>query len=196
MRILSIDVGIKNLGLCELEAEHGAIRLGRWAVVGGAPADGSIHSAIAGAVAAMLDAYEGSGRRGWDCVVIENQPSIKNPRMKAVQIAIHTFMIVHFGPDVSVSLAGAVGKNKIADRILASATDSRDPSVDRSTPGKRYRDAKKRSVTAARAFLARDAYHSRHLADLESSTKKDDMCDSLLQGIYFLTQKAGFTELV
>lgn len=193
MRVLSIDVGVRNLGVCELEASREAgeeLGIGFWNVVSGAgQTDNAIQTAISGAVDAMLELCENNGGAGWDCVVIENQPCIKNPRMKAVQTAIHTFLVMQFGPDVNVCLASAVGKNKIADSILAAA-DGQTPRPEGETPGQKYRRTKKRSIDATRRYLGRDPRHGPHLAAMEASPKKDDMCDSFLQGLYFLTTKA------
>jgi hypothetical protein len=185
MRVLSVDVGIRNLGVCELEAQDGELTIGAWEVVSGdVGSDGGIQAAISGAVSAMTELHDRTGGAGWDCVVIENQPCIKNPRMKAVQIAIHTFLVIHYGPDVSVCLAGAVGKNKVAEKILGDGEPKEE------NAGKRYRAAKRRSVEAARRFLeARGGFGDR-LAALASSAKKDDMCDAFLQGVYYLSAKA------
>lgn len=203
MRILSIDVGVKNLGLCELEVhdDTGALSLGFWGVASGDEhADSAIQTAISGAVSAMTEMHERSGGAGWDCVVIENQPCIKNPRMKAVQIAIHTYLVIHYGPDVAVCLAGAVGKNNVADKILKSSGSSSSPAAtafaaSSSTAGHKYRRAKKRSVEAGRAFLLARGGFDEHLAALDASPKKDDMCDALLQGVYYLTSKAKILTL-
>lgn len=199
MRVLSIDVGVKNLGVCELEVspDTKVVSIGFWGVVSGSgQTDGAIQTAISGAVEVMLELHERSGGAGWDTVVIENQPCIKNPRMKAVQIAIHTFLVIHFGPDVSVCLAGAVGKNKVADKIISRkgrAEGGDSPDVE--TSGQKYRRAKKRSIEAARDYLSADERHAGHLAAMERSPKKDDMCDSLLQGLYFLSSKAKILEI-
>eukprot|EP00873_Tetraselmis_striata_P033791 jgi/Tetstr1/454055/TSEL_040974.t1 len=208
MRVLSIDVGVKNLGVCELEAGGDAgLSIGFWGVVSGSSQDDrAIQTAIAGAVEVMTELHERSGGAGWDCVVIENQPCIKNPRMKAVQIAIHTFLVTQYGPDVSVCLAGAVGKNKVADRILRPAGQAAEPAATETeaeaaapapapapapaTPGQRYRRAKQRCVAAARVFLQSRPGLAGHVAQLDACAKKDDMCDALLQGLYYLTEKA------
>ena len=190
MRVLSVDVGVRNLGVCELEARGGELAMGAWEVVrGDVGPDGGIQAAISGAVSAMLDLHGRTGGAGWDCVVIENQPCIKNPRMKAVQIAIHTFLVIHYGPDVSVCLAGAVGKNKVAERILG-GRGTEEPDA-----GKRYRAAKRRSVEATTRFLEARGGFADRLAALASSDKKDDMCDAFLQGVYYLSSKAGVLSL-
>lgn len=201
MRILSIDVGVKNLGVCELEVDDAtrALSLGMWDVVSGSEngeTDASIQAAISGAVSVMTELHDRTGGAGWDCVVIENQPCIKNPRMKAVQIAIHTFLVIHYGPHVSVCLAGAVGKNNVADKVLRASDESAPgPAAAAATPGQKYRRAKKRSVEATRAFLAARGGFDEQLKALDGSTKKDDMCDALLQGVYYLTSKAKIISL-
>nr|WRJ69736.1 putative Holliday junction resolvase [Oceanusvirus sp.] len=192
MRVLSIDVGTKNLGACDVEAsaDGKSFRIHRWCVLTSSErGTTAVDEAIRGAVAAMRDlcgceADGGGGSCPWDRAVIENQPCMKNPRMKAVQTAIHTFLAMR-PEDPDVVLAGAAGKNKVADKILGKDEECG------ATSGARYRRAKKRSVEATKALLgsATDGRHDEWLAKLATHPKKDDMCDAFLQAIYFLSDK-------
>jgi hypothetical protein len=186
VRILSLDVGVKNLGACELECERDGtgLKIGFWGVLTNPRKADTMQSVIAGAVDAVVELDSRSGGFGWDHVLIENQPCMKNPRMKAVQTAIHTLLVQKYGEEVDVRPTGAVGKNKVADLILCDS-DSSSPS---------YRKNKQRSVDAALSFLrARD--WAEELLALEASPKKDDMSDALLQGLFFLSTKLKILSL-
>lgn len=179
VRILSIDVGVRNLGACEIEHETGgdAIKIGFWGVIVNPRESDSVQAAIAGAVDAVRELDSLSGGFGWDHVLVENQPCMKNPRMKAVQTALHAMLVATYGEGVDVRMAGAAGKNRIADEILGDRP---------ATPG--YRANKRRAVDAARAFLAARGMKD-DLAALDASGKKDDMCDALLQGLFFMSYR-------
>lgn len=183
MRVLSIDVGTKNLGLCELELqqEAGSLRILRWEVVGFDAGD--VQQSIAGAVGVMSELWESTGNVGWDCVVIENQPCMKNPRMKTVQVAIHTFLVLNGGPETEVVLAGAGGKTKVAKQVLG-------PQPKETDAGKKYRAGKKQSISATTGLLTSFGLDE-HQSVLKSSKKKDDLCDAFLQGVYYLSLKTG-----
>lgn len=174
MRVLSIDVGAKNMGICELERDaEGVVSFGEWGVMATCESSDT-RSAIEGAVRAMEEMYARTGGAGWDAVVIENQPAFKNPAMKAVQVALHAFVVIkRCSPEVV--WVGGSGKNGVADGILGRDGCGRVS----------YRDSKRRSVDAAEAFLRAGGYSAQAEA-LASSKKKDDMSDSLLQALYYL----------
>lgn len=200
LRILSLDVGVRNLGVCELECERdgSGLRIGFWGLLTNPRESDAMQAAIAGAVDAARELDSRSGGFGWDHVLIENQPCLKNPRMKAVQTAIHTLMVQKYGEDVDVRPTGAVGKNKVADAILGKSPLPESPlhssSASSSASASSYRNNKKRSVAAAFAFLEARGW-SEERAALEASQKKDDMSDALLQGLFFLSSKLKILSL-
>jgi hypothetical protein len=186
MRVLSIDVGTKNLGACDVASEAGGgFAVLGWRVVSCDLASGTsaVDGCIRGAVGAMRAMCDEAGGCPWDRVVVENQPTLKNPRMKAVQTAIHAFFAMR-DEAPEVVLAGAVGKNKLADLVLGA-----DPDAAGLSSGARYRRAKKRSVRAAEVILGGDGRHAAWLAELAGHPKKDDMCDAFMQAIFFLSHK-------
>ena len=186
MRVLSIDVGTKNLGACDVAAVGGGgFAVMGWRVVSCDAASGTsaVDVCIRGAVGAMRAMCDEAGGCPWDRVVVENQPTLKNPRMKAVQTAIHAFFAMR-DEAPEVVLAGATGKNKLADLVLGA-----DPDAAGLSSGARYRRAKKRSVRAAGVLLGENGRNAEWLVELEGHPKKDDMCDAFLQAIYFLSHK-------
>lgn len=184
VRVLSIDVGIKNLGVCDMSARDRWVKIHEWKVMGCAVEDNGIDGSIRGAVGAMSGLVEDAGGFVWDAVVIENQPCMKNPRMKAVQVAIHTFVAMRGDENTEVFLAAAAGKNRVADAVLGSVRGS----------SNKYKENKARSVSASR-FLVRRGENSAWIRTLDSHPKKDDMCDAFMQGVYYLKERMKLIDI-
>lgn len=97
-RVLSFDIGLRNLAFAELVVSHvpgaGALRLRRWGLLNLNPL-GKKHCApdevLSELVAALDRTFASGGAAAFDYVLIENQPSRKNPTMKSIQVAVHTF---------------------------------------------------------------------------------------------------------
>jgi hypothetical protein len=94
MKILSWDVGIYNLSYCILEKKDDTIKILDWDIVN------------------LIDNEEMKKNRGLvfeniprklhekpqlldvDIVVIENQPSLKNPQMKSIQMILYSYFLI------------------------------------------------------------------------------------------------------
>ncbi|MEM0354144.1 MAG: hypothetical protein QXW79_01045 [Thermoplasmata archaeon] len=115
-------------------------------------------------------------------VIIENQPSIKNPKMKAIASTLFDYFMIRGYVDrmCSIELVRFVcpgnklkfDKNGRFDLILNS----------RGT-GKKYRLTKKLGVLYTKMLLKKEP---EQLAYLDLFRKQDDLCDSYLQGRYYL----------
>lgn len=109
-------------------------------------------------------------------VLIENQPSLKNPIMKSVQMLLFTYFIVR----------GINDKLIISDLKLISASNKLkkcqkiEKFKDRSN---NYKDRKKLSIDYCRYLIDKDKIK---LELFNNHSKKDDLADCLLQGIYYL----------
>ena len=165
MRVLSFDVGIKNLAFCDVQFCDDATR-----VVGSGVVDVSAKTVallIEHVVDALRDRFSDSD---YDTVLVENQPAFKNPRVKTVQTAVHTWFATR-DPRPVVVLCAPKGKND-----LCCALNDEDPP-------KNYRDAKKQAVRTATAILGCDAL---------PRTKPDDVADAFLQAVqFFLRARTG-----
>lgn len=136
----------------------------------------------------------------YDYVIIENQPVVKNPTMKTIQVVIFTFfqsVRMFFGGIENVRFVSAAAKLEAVIAEGAARTTS-------------YKDKKKAAVAACKGLLdasrdgAKVCCHavgrvmlSSFVLDnelrrvFETTKKKDDMSDALLQCIAFLGRLGG-----
>ena len=115
-----------------------------------------------------------------DKVIIENQPVLKNPTMKSVQMIIYTYFLEHGIMDDSSS---------IDDVILFSARNKLKiydgPKVECALKNK-YSRTKYLSVEYTKYFIKDN---KKWFPFFNTNTKKDDLADSYLQGLYYLLKK-------
>ncbi len=110
-----------------------------------------------------------------DYVVIENQPSIKNPIMKSIQMIVYTYFLIKGIPRINeILLKNATEKLKVYDgpKIESNIKD-------------RHAKNKYLGIQYAKYFLKEK---EENLVYLESHKKSDDLADSFLQGLYFITK--------
>ena len=186
MRCISFDVGIKNLAYCvidydaskplvdgvafpENEKERASI-VGWQVVVACAIKRPTVPDISDGVYARLDEIYEEHGAP--DVVLIENQPCIRNPSMKTVQVMIYSYYVMR-------------------DRLQRS-TESDDHRVrvhfvnaglklTGLCSSREYRERKRASIQAAAPYLSSSAAPSKTTAK-----KRDDLADCLLQALQWL----------
>ena len=108
-----------------------------------------------------------------DKVIIENQPVLKNPTMKSIQMVLYSFFV----------LEGALKDNKLNDIVMFNAGGKLDiyqgpielpDNIKKGT----YKDRKYRSIEYTKYFLRND---KDNLDFFNKHKKKDDLADSYLQ---------------
>lgn len=164
VRVLSFDVGIRNLAYCH--TSDGTIE--DWGVL---DVHGKDLGHMANAVANTLDQHFAG--IAFDQVLIENQPVMKNPTMKSVQMLIYAYFVmcreIGMVPINEIRLISASRKNRLCDTILGA-----DPE------GRTYKKNKDRAIETTRRLL-RDQ-PSEWSVLFEAHTKRDDLADAFLQG--------------
>lgn len=179
MRVLSIDVGIKNLSYCVLDYDDNdnKIRVHDWnniAVMDGNCKKVNVELITEAVLEALMNAFAVEDDFRADYVIIENQPMLKNGIMKTVAVIIYTFfnmMKLQFGNVDQVKFVSAANKLKCNIATSSASTSS-------------YKDRKKLSIQYAVAYIPKVCPD--RLEWFMSQKKKDDCADSLLQGISFI----------
>jgi hypothetical protein len=158
--ILSIDVGIRNLAMCQFDETSNLVV--QWDVSGIPPEhkDGIFVS-----LRKHLD------EKPWvltaDTILIEKQPD-KNKKMKTVENFLHAYFVI---------------KAPQAETIVY---DARFKIPDVSGPGRaQYIKRKKTSIERCRVFLETQEINNHWLPIFDASKKKDDLADTVMQAISF-----------
>lgn len=126
-----------------------------------------------------------------DKIIIENQPSLKNPKMKTIASALYTYFLmrgiidkektkstikeIHF---ISPSNKLKVDENNTIN-ILSNITKS----------DKKYKMTKTLGIQYCKQLIKNDAVSNKLLEEVNKTDKIDDLCDAMLQGAYYLTIK-------
>jgi hypothetical protein len=114
-----------------------------------------------------------------DIVLIENQPAFKNPRMKSIQNLIYSYFL----------LRGIVDKEKTGSKINQVVMLNADKKLTVydgpeiiCTKTSKYEKNKWLSIEYVKYFIEDN---KERLEYLMNHKKKDDLCDSFLQGLYY-----------
>lgn len=119
-----------------------------------------------------------------DEILIENQPSFKNPVMKTISMLLYGYFVMRCVIDkkinkhVEIKLISPSNKLKI-DKITTEKILNKDKI--KQTGGNTYKLTKKLGVKYCRALICKSDEEI-----LNSFKKKDDLCDSFLQGFQYL----------
>lgn len=160
--ILSVDVGIKNLGLCLFSP--GDCTILQWGVVEVCPARGDMAVAVRRTMQSN-GWWQNAGR-----VVIELQPG-RNRRMMSIQHFLHMFCVMN---DKPVTIFSA--RRKLAGTGLENKGRS----------AQQYRARKKASILLCKQWLEAQPQNARWVPGFtQKGVKKDDLADSLNQALAF-----------
>ena len=158
--ILSIDVGIRNLAMCQFDDTSNTVI--QWDVSGIPPEH---KDGIYVSLCKHLD------ERPWiltcDTILIEKQPD-RNKKMVSVMHFLHAYFII---------------KTPKSDTIIY---DARFKIPDVAGPGRtQYLIRKKTAIERCRNYLETTETNRHWIPMFDTSTKKDDLADTVMQAIRF-----------
>lgn len=122
----------------------------------------------------------------FDNVLLENQPSLKNPTMKSIQIIIYSYFLIK-GYTIEpksvkhIQMISATQKNKYCNEYCKN-----NETIIKPTTKSSYNNAKKLAILVTQNLLETNDYLNNHLDFFKKHKKKDDLADSYLQGLQYL----------
>lgn len=126
-----------------------------------------------------------------DYVLIENQPSLKNPKMKSIAETLYSWFLIRGIVDKKINNLKNIFYLSPSNKLKIDDVDL-NKEIDRLNDiSKKYKFTKQSSVIHTRKSIDNDI-NNNWINFLDSSSKKDDLCDSFLQGIYFLKNENKF----
>ena len=239
MKILSWDVGIYNLSYCILEKVKETdennetiekIKIIGWDIVNLVDNEEMKKNRNLLFENIPRKLYEITELLNVDIVIIENQPSLKNPQMKSIQMILYSYFLIlgkvigdennnnngyistidfcsasnklkiYDGPEIVLEKKTRKNEKKIKveeikveeikieemkeEEIKEEENKTKKESNKKKGSSLKYSDKKKLAVEHAKYFLTRDNLN--YLDFFNNSTKKDDLADSYLQGLYYI----------
>lgn len=226
MKLLSWDVGIYNLSYCLLEKnEKNEIKILDWNIVNLVDNEKMKKNRNLLFENIPRKLQEIPELTNVDYVVIENQPSLKNPQMKSIQMILYSYFlilgkVIDYGNNQNyisvIDFCSATNKLKVYDGpkivleekkkrvskkkddsteiIIVSEKPKTDEEEDEEVFAKAeetkkgssmsYADKKRMAIEYAKYYVEKD--FSTYKDFFSGHKKKDDLADSLLQGLYYL----------
>jgi hypothetical protein len=131
---------------------------------------------------------------GVEKVLIENQPSVKNPRMKSVSMIINSYFAIRCKRDKihgscikDIQFMCPANKLKLSDdNKLEKYKAERAKKGEACDETKKYKLTKESAVEYTRKLLK---YYPEWIEYFDTFKKKDDLADCFIQGLYYLTKR-------
>jgi hypothetical protein len=186
MYILSFDIGVKNLAYCYFSFDKitDTTNINDWNVLDISTPEKVNHSNHQSKKLIEILFHKFNDLQ-IDYVIIENQPALKNPVMKTIQVMVFTFFQyqkVLLDKQFIVHIINARSKIKHASVLLKSYECVEIEC--KTTPSNKYKWNKEASILYTQQFLEYKNL-SESLLFFKTFKKKDDLADTLLQGLYF-----------
>jgi len=193
--ILSFDIGIKNLAYCLMYKDNtidnnNNIKIINWDIIQLIEDDVKCKGVSLDAITNVLYNKLQEIFLDYDIteVLLENQPVLKNPVMKSIQIILYSFFQyekVLMGRDINlIKFINASNKLKLG-KNLSEINNSEDIVKIKS----KYTKNKKLAIIYTNHFLQERLIEEDYIKYNEifnKHKKKDDLADSFLQGLYYI----------
>jgi hypothetical protein len=189
MKLIGWDIGIKNLAYCVVEIKNENFKIIDWNIID-LRNDNQIEGKKKCAKISLKDLsrslYENLEDnkifKNFDYVIIENQPVLKNPTMKSIQMILYSyfaFKSLKLKNFKDLILMNASNKMKVYTKPIDSELTEKITKLK-----SKYSRNKKLSILHSQLIL--DSYSTKDwLEFFNSNKKKDDLADSFLMCMYF-----------
>ena len=169
--VLSFDIGIKNMALCLMDTDTKNIL--KWNLIDiSSDKKNDLNDMSKNLINAMDELVLNElDSQNIFAVLIENQPVMKAPTMKSIQMILYTYfqvLAIHESRDITITLVSAMKKNSF---MKSKGYDVK---------SKNYKSNKDNSMKYVEEYLNSNN-DTHNLEILRSFKKKDDMCDALIQ---------------
>ena len=180
--VLSFDIGIKNLAYCILKKEDESYAIHDWDIITLVKDEEKCNAnkmdllILGSRLMDELDKHTDFLKI--PVIVIENQPVLKNPKMKSIQMMVYSYFILKNRnlQDFQIKLFSARNKLSIYNG----------PPIEIESKSKnKYTIRKKLSIEYTK-YMIQD--HPEYLEFLTNHKKKDDLCDCFIQGACYLNK--------
>lgn len=180
--VLSFDIGIKNLAFClfEYDITNPLVNFNiiEWDVIN--IVDETTNLGNDNMFLKLNDLFE---QTHLDYVIIENQPAMKNPVMKTIQVMVYSYfkqMQLLNGKAIrDIKMCNASNKLRYAMKLSPIGE------LNLKTPETNKYKRNKEAAIAYALKLLHVNEKTDNIAFFTSFKKKDDLADTLLQGLYF-----------
>tara|TARA_B110000208_G_scaffold192009_1_gene261746 strand:+ start:2146 stop:2814 length:669 start_codon:yes stop_codon:yes gene_type:complete len=169
MKVISWDIGIKNLAYCLFEDNT----IIDWNIIDiSIPTKKKKLNLIS---EKLIKNVNNDKYLNVDYVLIENQPCLKNPTMKSIQMILYSIYMIHKCNNNTINILLINASNKL--KVYTG------PEIELGRVYKsKYTIRKKMAIRHTQYFLKDNP---KQLLYLNNHKKKDDLCDTYLQGLYF-----------
>jgi hypothetical protein len=122
-----------------------------------------------------------------DVVCIENQPTFKNPTMKAISDVLYTWFMIRglIEKEQNKSTISKITFFAPSNKLkIAGKTEGINEEIEDATKvGNKYKKTKELGITNCMEFIKHNPDYVTHL---NSFKKKDDLCDAFLHGVHYI----------
>lgn len=219
MKILSWDIGIINLSYCiiDFNIDSGDKNIINWGIINliDNPEMKKNTNLIFENIPKKLS--ENDFLLNVDGVVIENQPSLKNPKMKSIQMIVYSYFLmygkvlnkneniiknidfcnasnklkVYKGPIINIDDLKKKKKIKDQNTLENNLENNIENNNNKKSKKLSYNDKKKMAIEHVKYFLNENQDND-NLNFFNEHKKKDDLADSYLQGLYIIMNKYSY----